>query len=78
MPGNKFSSFLYATTQTVKVSIPFIVTLYFETTCCITLVTADTHQYLRSRILFLCSIVCLMNNHLKILHFVAFDNEDLK
>jgi hypothetical protein len=29
MPGNKFSSFLYATTQIVKVSISFIVTLYY-------------------------------------------------
>jgi hypothetical protein len=29
MPGNKFLSFLYATTQIVKVSISFIVTLYF-------------------------------------------------
>jgi hypothetical protein len=28
MPGNKFLSFLYATTQIVKMSISFIVTMY--------------------------------------------------
>jgi hypothetical protein len=33
MPGNKFSSFLYATTQIVKVSISFIVTLYCLAYC---------------------------------------------